>query len=134
MKRMATLASLTAMQGGELQANIAKYKEESEKEDISEVRCVTSASELVLNAKLTGSPCAKPRYRGDGEWGAAYLWHRFSDEESVGDRCLSHSSNDPRVIGNCTLIRFFTDIVGAVETQSSLVVYLLLFCSLFVGG
>jgi len=42
MKRMATLASLTAMQGGELQANIAKYKEESEKEDISEGHHVLS--------------------------------------------------------------------------------------------
>ena len=40
MKRMATLA---ATQGGELQANIAKYKEESEKEDITEVRFVMSA-------------------------------------------------------------------------------------------
>jgi hypothetical protein len=41
MKRMATLASLASQaQGGELQANIAKFKEESEKEDITEVRFV----------------------------------------------------------------------------------------------
>jgi hypothetical protein len=39
MKRMATLA-LQSHSGGELQANIAKYKEESEKEDITEVRFV----------------------------------------------------------------------------------------------
>jgi hypothetical protein len=34
------MATLAATQGGELQANIAKYKEESEKEDITEVRFV----------------------------------------------------------------------------------------------
>jgi hypothetical protein len=36
MKRMSTLASLSAT--GELEANIRKYKEESEKEDVDEVR------------------------------------------------------------------------------------------------
>jgi len=36
MKRMSTLASLSPR--GELEANIAKYKEESEKEDVDEVR------------------------------------------------------------------------------------------------
>ena len=41
MKRMATLA---ATQGVELQANIAKYMEESEKEDITEVGFVMSVS------------------------------------------------------------------------------------------
>jgi hypothetical protein len=40
MKRMSMLASLAnaGAGAGELQANIAKYKEESEKEDINEVR------------------------------------------------------------------------------------------------
>ena len=38
MKRMSTLAALANPVAGELQANIDKYKEESEKEDINEVR------------------------------------------------------------------------------------------------
>ena len=38
MKRMSTLASLASNSTGELEANIAKYKEESEKEDVNEVR------------------------------------------------------------------------------------------------
>jgi hypothetical protein len=37
MKRMSMLASLAGPGAGELQANINKYKEESEKEDINEV-------------------------------------------------------------------------------------------------
>jgi serine/threonine protein kinase len=36
MKRMSTLASLASNSTGELEANIAKYKEESEKEDVNE--------------------------------------------------------------------------------------------------
>jgi len=36
MKRMSTLAALAAHPTGELEANIAKYKEESEKEDVNE--------------------------------------------------------------------------------------------------
>ena len=40
MKRMSTLASLSA--SGEFEAKIAKYKEESEKEDIDEVRLLLS--------------------------------------------------------------------------------------------
>jgi hypothetical protein len=38
MKRMSTLAALASPGAGELQANINKYKEESEKEDVNEVR------------------------------------------------------------------------------------------------
>lgn len=38
MKRMSMLASIANTQAGELHANVAKYKEESEKEDINEVR------------------------------------------------------------------------------------------------
>lgn len=38
MKRMSTLAALASPSHGELHANIVKYKEESEKEDINEVR------------------------------------------------------------------------------------------------
>lgn len=39
MKRMSTLAALAHSPGaGELQANLEKYKEESEKEDVNEVR------------------------------------------------------------------------------------------------
>jgi len=34
---MSTLASLANPGAGELQANVAKYKEESEKEDVNEV-------------------------------------------------------------------------------------------------
>lgn len=48
MKRMSMLAGLANRPGaGELQANIDKYKEESEKEDINEVR-PTSFSSVVL--------------------------------------------------------------------------------------
>jgi hypothetical protein len=47
MKRMSTLAALANPGAGELQANIDKYKEESEKEDINEV-CPTSFSSAVL--------------------------------------------------------------------------------------
>jgi hypothetical protein len=47
MKRMSTLAALAHPGAGELQANIDKYKEESEKEDINEV-CPTSFSSVVL--------------------------------------------------------------------------------------
>jgi hypothetical protein len=39
MKRMATLASQSSS-GGEFQAKVTRYKEESEKEDINEVRFV----------------------------------------------------------------------------------------------
>lgn len=42
MKRMSTLASIAANSNGELEANIAKYKEESEKEDVQEVRSLLS--------------------------------------------------------------------------------------------
>jgi hypothetical protein len=40
MKRMSMLASLAnnANAAGELQSNVAKYKEESEKENVNEVR------------------------------------------------------------------------------------------------
>jgi hypothetical protein len=38
MKRMSMLAALAGPGAGELQANIVKYKEESEKEDVNEVR------------------------------------------------------------------------------------------------
>jgi hypothetical protein len=47
MKRMSTLAALAHPGVGELQANIDKYKEESEKEDINEV-CPTGFSSVVL--------------------------------------------------------------------------------------
>lgn len=47
MKRMSTLAALAHPGVGELQANIDKYKEESEKEDINEV-CPTSFPSVVL--------------------------------------------------------------------------------------
>jgi len=47
MKRMSTLAALASPGAGELQANIDKYKAESEKEDINEV-CPTSFSSVVL--------------------------------------------------------------------------------------
>ena len=40
MKRMSTLAAQANTPAGELQANLAQYKEESEKEDINEVRNV----------------------------------------------------------------------------------------------
>jgi len=45
MKRMSALASLANPGAGELQANLDKYKEESEKEDINEV-CPTGRSSL----------------------------------------------------------------------------------------
>jgi hypothetical protein len=45
MKRMSTLAALAHPSVGELQANIDKYKEESEKEDINEV-CPTNFSSV----------------------------------------------------------------------------------------
>jgi hypothetical protein len=43
MKRMSTLAALAnaSSPAGEFQADLAKYKEESEKEDVNEVRYVT---------------------------------------------------------------------------------------------
>jgi hypothetical protein len=47
MKRMSTLASLAHSTAGELQASVNKYKEESEKEDINEVR-PTSFSSVIL--------------------------------------------------------------------------------------
>jgi calcium/calmodulin-dependent protein kinase I len=47
MKRMSTLAALANSHAGELQANIDKYKEESEKENINEV-CPTSCPSVVL--------------------------------------------------------------------------------------
>ena len=50
MKRMSTLAAQANSHGhgvGDLQANIDKYKEESEKEDINEV-CPTGFSPVVL--------------------------------------------------------------------------------------
>lgn len=47
MKRMSTLASLANPGAGELQANVVKYKEESEKEDINEVHS-TSFTSVVL--------------------------------------------------------------------------------------
>ena len=47
MKRMSTLASLANPGAGELQANLDKYKAESEKEDINEV-CPTSFSSVIL--------------------------------------------------------------------------------------
>ena len=49
MKRMSMLASLAHADAGagELQANLDKYKEESEKENINEV-CPTSFSSSVL--------------------------------------------------------------------------------------
>jgi hypothetical protein len=40
MKRMSMLAAQANSAAGELQANIAQYKEESEKEDVNEVRHV----------------------------------------------------------------------------------------------
>ena len=40
MKRMSTFAAQANSPAGELQANIARYKEESEKEDVNEVRHV----------------------------------------------------------------------------------------------
>ena len=47
MKRLSTLASLAANSTGEFQANIAKYKEESEKEDVNEVcRCCLSFTQF----------------------------------------------------------------------------------------
>ena len=46
MKRMSTLAALAG--GNELQASIAKYKEESENENVDEVRDV-SFSRIVLS-------------------------------------------------------------------------------------
>lgn len=47
VKRMSTLASLANPGAGELQANVNKYKEESEKEVINEVH-PTSFSSAVL--------------------------------------------------------------------------------------
>jgi hypothetical protein len=38
MKRMSTLVSLSAAAAGDLAADIRKYKEESEKENVDEVR------------------------------------------------------------------------------------------------
>jgi len=40
MKRMSMLASLASAGAGELQENLVKFKEESEKEEINEVRRV----------------------------------------------------------------------------------------------
>ena len=40
MKRMSLLAAQANSSAGELQKNIAQYKEESEKEDVNEVRHV----------------------------------------------------------------------------------------------
>lgn len=42
VKRMSTLAALSASASGELEAKIAKYKEESEKENINDVRSLLS--------------------------------------------------------------------------------------------
>jgi len=61
MKRMSTLAALASASSpaGEFQADLAKYKEESEKEDVHEVRYVAvwtiALSEQLLNTNLTGS-------------------------------------------------------------------------------
>jgi hypothetical protein len=46
MKRMSTLAAISG--GNELQANIAKYKEESENENVDEVRDICF-SRIVLS-------------------------------------------------------------------------------------
>jgi hypothetical protein len=48
MKRMSMLAALAGPAAGELQANIVKYKEESEKEDVNGV-CFSSFSPVVLS-------------------------------------------------------------------------------------
>lgn len=42
VKRMSTLAALSASASGELEAKIAEYKEESEKENINDVRSLLS--------------------------------------------------------------------------------------------
>lgn len=55
MKRMSTLAAQANSPAGELQANLAKYKEESEKEDINEVRHVIARTIVpFLNNILQG--------------------------------------------------------------------------------
>ena len=52
MKRMSMLASLAQGEGaGELHANVAKYKEESEKEDVTEV-CPLAFSPLASEQPL----------------------------------------------------------------------------------
>ena len=47
MKRMSTIAAQANSSAGELQANLDKYKAESEKEDINEA-CPTSFPSVVL--------------------------------------------------------------------------------------
>jgi hypothetical protein len=59
MKRMTMLASIANAGAGELQANLDKYKEESEKEEINEVRCVCFSS---VNLSLSDFDRVIPLY------------------------------------------------------------------------
>lgn len=73
MKRMSTLAALAHPSHGELQANIVKYKEESEKEDINEVRAsrffwATAEHQLTGSGGCTSSQPRRRSRRGGGNW------------------------------------------------------------------